>query len=886
MSDRDPSRRPFRLPLGSRAVRGEVTEEMRFHLEERIEELMEQGHSREVAEREAKARFGNLPAISKEVARIGHRRARRHSIGATFEALGRDLRFAVRGLAKSPAFTVTAVLTLALGIGANAAVFTAVNGVLLRPLDVPSLDRLVVIQQDVKGLNISGAQLSAPQVNDLALHTDVFESVTGVAGGSFNLTGSGEPQRLTGARTIGGFFDVFSVQPALGRFYRPEDSENGNHRVAVLSHGFWRGWAGGDSSVIGRPIELNGLRYEVIGVLPENFKYRRTAQVFTPFEMTERFRQNRGIWSFTAVGLRRSDLAESRFSAGLGAIVAKWQADPARAAPSEMGFSLTSLPFVSFWAGELRPLLRILMAAVVLVLLIACANVANLQLVRSVAREKEIAVRAAMGAGKWPIMRQLFVESALVAGAGGVFGLILGSVAVGALARQGGTSLPALQSLTLGGPVFLFIAAVTVLSAIAFGTAPAFRAGRMGLQGVLRDASRGSSAGLSRGRALLASVAVQVALSVMLLLGAGLLIRSLSQLLRVDPGFQPDQVLTFRVSLPGTTYAQPAQRAVFFDQLTARLADVPGVTAIGGISDLPFGEGRNSSPFTIDGKPVAPGAAERHADMRFVQADYFRAIGIPLKRGRAFSPADREGAPIAVIIDESLARRHFGDEDPVGRTINQGRPALVVGVVGAVKQGDLSEADYPTIYYAYAQAPWYQALYVTLRGTAAPAELTRHAKAAVSELDPALPVFDIRPMAARVEDSLGARRLAMLVLTGFAALALLLALLGVYGVLSYTTSRRAHELGIRLALGAVPGDLVRMVLAGGLAVTGAGLAAGVLGFLLLARLLESVLYGVSPRDPATIAVGAALLLLGAMAAIYLPARRAARVDPIEALRGE
>jgi putative ABC transport system permease protein len=886
MSDRwKDLRRVFRLPLGRRGVEGEVVDELRFHLEERIEELMATGLSRVEAEREAKARFGDLPTIRRAVKQIDRRMARRRSIGETLEAVGRDVRFGLRALTKTPGFTSVAVLTLALGIGANTAIFSALNGVLLRPLAVPYLDRLFVIQQDVPGLKLLGGQLTPSQAEELATRRDFLEVFTGVTGGSFNLTGSGEPQRINGVRTMGRFFELFSLAPALGRFYRAEDSQNGNTRVAVLSNGFWRSWAGGDPAVIGRSIELNGSTYQVIGVLPAGFRYRQSAQVFVPLEITQQMRRQ-GPWMISAIGRLRAGVSRGQVSAQLANITAQWQADPSRAYPPELHFSLRGTSLVDVQAGELKPVLLLLMGAVSLVLLIACANVANLQLVRAAGRARELAVRAAMGAGRWPIMRQLIVENAILAGAGGALGLSLGFLAIRALRGLDATQLPALANLQLDPPVLAFTAAATMLAVLCFGVAPTVRAARTDLHGVLRDSTRGSSAGAGRNRLLRVSAAIQVALSLMLLLGAGLLIRSLALLLEVDPGFKASHVLTFRVSLPGASYQTEAQRTAFFDAITERLAGLPGVEAVGAISDLPFGEGRNSSPFKIPDKPVAPGEPERHADMRFVEGDYFKTLGIPVIRGRSFGPEDRSGSPWVAVIDESLARQYFGTEDPIGRGISQGRTATIVGVVGAIKHGDLTEPDKPAIYYAYSQAPWYSGLYLTVRTRQDRQAMLAEAKAQIAEVDRSLPVYDVGSMQERVDHSLGTRRLAMVVLSGFAVLALLLALLGVYGVLSYSTSRRTHELGIRMALGAVPGDVIRMVLGSGLALTGLGLAAGLAGFLILARFLAAILYGVTPRDPLTIAAGILVLGCGAAAAAFIPARRAARVDPVQALREE
>jgi putative ABC transport system permease protein len=887
MTDRwEGLRRVFRLPLGRQGVKREVSDELRFHLEERIDELMAAGLSREEAERNARARFGDLPAIGAMVEQIDRRMVRKRTVGDSLEALSRDVRFGLRALGKSPGFTLVAVLTLALSIGANTAIFSAVNGVLLRPLAVPDLDRLFVIQQNAPGLNLFGGQLSPPEIEEIGRHTELFETFAGVSGASFNLTGAGEPSRISAVRTMGPFFDLIAVQPALGRLYRPDQSENGNDRVAVLTDGFWRTWSGADSGVIGRPIELNGRTYQIIGVLPASFRYRPTAQVYVPIALTPEIRQRRGTWSTTAIGRVRPGISPEQLTAGLERVTTEWRGGAPRSNSIEGQLFLSATSLVAVQAGELQPLLKLLMVAVSLVLLIACANVANLQLVRAAGREKELAVRAAMGSGKWPIVRQLLVESSLVAVAGGGLGIALGALAIKALTHMAAPTLPVLSDLHLDPPVLVFAAAVTLISALLFGIAPALRAARADLHGVLREAARGSSAGPGRSRLLQFSVASQVALSLMLLLGAGLLIRSLARLIETDPGFKPTNVVTFQVTLPAATFEQPERKAAFFDRLSTLLAAIPGVEAAGGISDLPFGPGRNSSPFDIRGKPAAPGEPERHADMRFVEADYFKAIGIPVTRGRSFTPEDRKGSQTVAVIDESLARQYFGPENPIGRTINQGPDALIVGVVGAIKHGDLSEPDKATVYYAYSQMAWHSGLYLALRTSQEPAAIVPQVRAAVAELDRNLPVYDVRLMQERVEDSLGARRLAMLVLTWFAVLALLLAVLGVYGVLSYSTSRRTHEVGIRLALGAVPNDVVRMVLRGGILLAASGLAAGLCGFLLLARLLSSMLYGVSPYDPVTIGIGIGLVAMSATVAAFLPARRASRVDPIEALREE
>jgi putative ABC transport system permease protein len=866
-------------------VKREVSDELRFHLEERIDELVAAGMSRAAAEREARARFGDFPSIGAMVEKIDYRMARKRTLGDTFEALWRDIRFGARALAKSPGFTVVAVLTLGLAIGANTAIFSAVNRVLLHPLKVPLLDRIYMVYQNMPGLNLVKGPLTPSEAETLAARKDLFEVFAGIDEPEFTLTGAGEPQRLAGAQTMGRFFDLFSLTPAVGHFYHAEDSQNGNTRVAVLSNSFWRTWAGGDPGVVGRSIELSGQTYQVIGVMPAGFGYRQGTQVYVPLEITQRMREQ-SPWMITALARVRGGETTEQFNAGMARLTAEFTKDPAKAPSPEYHFSFSGEPLTDRLAGDLKPLLMLLMVAVSLVLLIACANVANLQLVRGAGRAREMAVRAAMGAGRWPIMRQLIVENALLAGAGGALGLGLGYLAIRSLRGMQATQFPALRDLHLDGPVLGFAAAVTMLAVLFFGIAPTLRAGRTSVSGILRDAARGSSAGSGRNRLLRVSAATQVALSLMLLLGAGLLIRSLSLLLGIDPGFKASHVLTFSLALPSATYREGSQKAGFFEDITARIAALPGIESVGAISDLPFGGGENSSTFTIVGKPVDPGQPERHADMRFVQGDYFKTLGIPLIRGRWFGPEDHNGSAMVSVIDESLARQYFGTEDPVGKALNQGPTSTIIGVVGTVKHNQLDESDLPVIYYTYSQAPWYSTLYLTVRTQQDAPSLMQLAKAKVAEIDKNLPVYDVSPLQQRVDKTLGTRRLAMAVLSVFAVVALLLALLGVYGVLSYSTSRRAHELGIRMALGAVPGDLIRMVLGSGLALTLVGLAVGLAGFLVLARLLSTVLYGVTPRDPVTIVAGVAVLASGAILAAYIPARRAARVDPVEALREE
>ncbi|HYO12961.1 MAG TPA: ABC transporter permease [Thermoanaerobaculia bacterium] len=811
------------------------------------------------------------------------------------DVLRRDVGFAMRSLARRPLFTATVVLTLALGIGANTAMFSAVDTVLLRPLPVDGLDRLVTVYDDLPGINLQKAPMSPAEATDLFARTDLFEAATafGDRGQSVTLTGFGEPRRVSVKPTMGRFFDLFSVRPHLGRLYGPEESQPGRAHVAVLGYDFWRDLTGGDPGLVGRTVDLNGSRYEVIGVLPPELRFPRGTEIWTPLEVTPRMLSpsQRTRLYMTFVGRLRPGVTPEQLADQLAAEAERWHRQHPGEYDSAHRHTLVSEPFVVTLAGQLRPVLLVLMGAVALVLLIACANVASLQLVRATGRIKELAVRTALGAARWSIVRQLLTESLLLAIAGGLLGLLFGACTIELLTRWNAVQFEALREVRLDPAVLAFTAAITLLSAVLFGLVPALRAARVDPQETLKESARGTSGGARQQRLLKASVVVQLALTLVLLLASGLTIRSLFRLLETDPGFRTEQVMTMTVGLPPSRYTDGTSRTLFFDSLLERLNAVPGIQAAGLVMGLPFGEGGDSSPFDIKGRPKQPGEPERHANIRVVSGDYFQALGIPLLRGvlldESNAPPLRDAStPVSALIDEALAKKYFGSEDPVGRILNQGPDAVIVGVVGAVRDGELGKDAYPTVYYSQRQYNWIGTLSVAVRSTLEPETAVRLVRDAVRELDRGVPVFDVAPMRERVESSLGSRRLAMAVLTGFAALSLLLAVLGVYGVISYSVSQRTHEIGIRMALGARPADVIRMVLQTGAVLAALGAVAGTLVFLGLGRVLESLVYGVGPRDPMILGAGIALLGGVALFACYGPAQRAASIDPVEALRGE
>ena len=880
-------RRVFRLPANQRRVRDEVSDELWFHIEERIEELMAKGHSRDQAEAEVRRRFGDVGRIGEQLERMDATTQRRRDRGEWLRALGRDVRYAVRGMANRPGYTAIIVATLALGIGANTAIFSTLNTVLLRPVPTPDIDRLVVVREDLIALKLLNADISPGEAEDLSNRRDLFQTSTAFARTSRNLTGVGEPQRMSVTQTAGEFFTLFGVRPHTGRFYRPEDSAEGSRPIVVLSHALWQELGAGDPRFIGRSIELNGQAYEVMGVTPPSFRYPYGTQVYTPFIYDQRVRspQQRHSLYMTFVGRLAPGVRLGQLPAELRAEARRWNV---RLGGYSEGFALVPVPFVKYIAGELRTILLVLMGAVSFVLLIACANVASLQLVRAIGRSKELALRVALGAGRGTIARQLLVESLVLSIAGGLLGVLVGRALLGVVARWGSVEYPVLENVRLDARALAVTALVAIVAGLVFGIAPALRAARVNVQDSLRGAGRGDTTGVERHRFLRGSVALQMALTVMLLMASTLTVRSLARLLATDPGFRPEQVMMSRVSLPGPRYQNSAARVAFFNTLLDRLRAIPGVEAVGLAAFPPFSGGGDSSPFDIVGVPKRPGEEERHANTQIVHGDYFKAMGIPLLRGRTFEPTDNKpGAPVA-IIDEQLARQYFEPgADPIGKKITQGpEPGTIIGVVGHVQQNELGDPPKATVYHYYPHYARISFMSLMIRSSLPAQVIASRARAVVRQLDSALPVYDVKPMGQRISDSVAARRLAITVLAGFAGLSLLLAVLGVYGVMSYTTSQRTKELGIRVALGADPRDIVRMVLVGGIALTGIGVLMGAAAFLGLGGVLRELLYGVAPHDPVTMALCIAVLIGAALTACYLPARRAARVDPVTALREE
>ena len=808
------------------------------------------------------------------------------------DSLLQDLRHGLRLLRSRPAFTVVALLALALGIGANTAIFSVLDAVLLRPLPYKEPGRLVMLWHDYSQMNLPKASLSVPSYIEYRDRVQAFESVAAGTSWSANLTGAGEPERVQGARVTANFLTTVGVSPVLGRDLLPEDDIPGADRVVLLSHGLWQRRFGGDRSLVGKTLALNGENHTVVGILPANFVFFRPADLFKPIAFTteQSSPDNHGNEFLVGVARLRRAVTLEQARSELDGLAARLQKEF-----YVSGWGVRMVPLLEEMTGELRSALLVLMAAVFCVLLIACSNVANLLLARAASRRREIAIRSALGAGRWRVVRQLMTESVVLSVAGGALGLLVAFWGLRVLvAAAPATAVQVVlggRTIGLDAGVLGFTLGISVLTGMVFGLAPALQASRPGLDEVLKDTGRGDEIG-GRGHRLLATFVVsQVAVALVLLVSAGLLIRSFIRLQAVDPGFRTDHVLTMRLTLPQSRYAEDGQVAAFFDELLRGLSRLPGVQSAASISNLPMGGDNASASFAIEGLQVPQGQPSPHGDSHVVSHDYFAAMGITLLRGRYFEPRDAREAVKVAIIDQVLADRYWPGEDPTGRRMAlyfEGSPDKpvwreIVGVVGHVKKYGLDGRVKEQYYIPAPQLPRHS-MFVVLRTATDPPSVAAAARAAVRHLDADLPVFQVRTMEQVVDETLVTRRFAMLLLAIFAGLALFLAGVGLYGVISYSVAQRTREIGLRMALGAQGGDVVRMVVRRGLALAAIGLAVGVAAALAVTRFLSSLLFSVPPTDPLTFVSIAALLAAVACVASFLPAWRAARVDPMEALR--
>jgi predicted permease len=806
------------------------------------------------------------------------------------QKLWQDSRYAFRILLKNRGFTAVAVLALALGIGANTAIFSVVNSVLLRPLPYRDPQRLVVLWENYQQRGGPEREWFSPaDFKDFREQAQSFEHVAALLGWGPTLTGQDEPEDLQGAAVSYDTFATLGVEPTIGRCFTADEDRTGAERVVMLSDGLWRRRFGSDPAIIGKNLTLGGESYTVIGVMPRGFSF----PILPATEVWRTFTPTLGLLQGCdrdCVVLRV--IAKLRPGVTLDSARSETSAIAARTAEqypdTNKGVGSTVVPLHEQLVGDVRPAMLVLLGAVALVLLIACANVANLLLARAAAREKEVAIRAALGASRARLIRQHLTESLVLAAAGGAFGLLLAFWMVDVLVSFAPKGTPRLEEIAIDRSVLAFTFGIAMLTGLVFGMAPAVLSSRANLTSAMKEGGRDTSATSRGNRVRSALVVSEVALALMLLVGAGLLIKSFMNLRRVDPGFNPKSVLRVNVTLPRTRYPERSQVAIFFKQLVDRVAVLPGVESVGAVSSLPLGGGGTDTTFAIEGRPQPEADRLPGAWYSKVTPDYFRAMGIRLLRGRVFTEADTADAPRVAVISETMARRYFSDEDPLGKRLlfGGGRDRReIVGVVADVKHFGLNLDPRPSMYFSEAQYAE-RGMSLVVRTPGEPMALAGAIRSEVWALDRDLAVSNVMPMDELVNTSLAEPRFVLLLLGLFAAVAMALSAIGVYGVVSYSVTQRSHEIGVRVALGAQMSDVLKLVVGQGMVLVGGGVALGLIAAFALTRVMESLLFGVSATDFTTFAATSLVLAAVALAACFVPARRATRVDPMVALRYE
>lgn len=811
------------------------------------------------------------------------------------EVLTKDLRFAWRMLGRKPGFTAIAILTLALGIGANTAIFSVLDAVLLRPLPYPDSQRIVTVWGRFRGIGIPDDQnyISAPEFNDLQNLPRSFSAIAAIDEVSFNLGASGQPERVSGAPVSPGFFDVLGIQPIMGRGFRSEEAQPGRAPVVVMGYGLWRQSFGGDPGIIGKSITVNGAPATVVGVMPQGFNFPDDSQMWSPLVLSadDLSPNNRGSHQYEVIARLKRSLSLDQARGDMQRVSAAIMEQNPQYDYKRADFTVLLVPLLDQTVGrEVKTSLWVLMSAVGFVLLIVCVNLASLMLARASSRERETAIRMALGAGAWRLVRQFLTESVLLSFLGGAIGLALVPFVLAALIRIGETALPRTVATTVDWGMLAFSMGLSIGAGLLFGLLPALRAARGVQYETLKEGTRGNTSGPQSSRSLRILVAAEAAISLVLLVGAGLLLRSFVNLLHVDPGFRSENVLTVRVAL-SPRYADANSIRAFYRDVISRARALPGVEAAGAISALPLSGDGSSGTTTMDTQEVSADKTSAEIDWRVATPGYFEAMRIPLVAGRYFDEHDSETAAPVAIIDESLARTYWPHESAIGKRIHRGgmksdSPWMtIVGVVKHVRYRTLEAESRNELYWPAAQRPTSN-MGITVRSTLATGALAAELRDAVLAVDPQQPIFNIRTMDQLAAASMSRRRLALILIATFAALAMLLAALGIYGTTSYAVSQRYSEMGVRVAIGASPWQILRLVLAQGMSLTLAGLGAGLAGAFLLSRLIRTMLFSVKSSDPLTFIAAAVVLAAIALVACVIPARRAMRVDPLIALRYE
>ena len=816
--------------------------------------------------------------------------------------LVQDIRYGVRSLIRTPGFSAVALIVLALGIAANTAIFTIVNALLLRPLPYPDSDQIMMLWETNPRFQIGVDTLPVTAGNfmDWREQNSVFDYVSALGVGHWNLTGGDGPERISGASVSPNFFRLMGVEPKLGREFRDEEENPGAGKVLVISHALWQRRFAGELDVIGKTMTLDAESYTVIGVAPEGFQFPRANEMpyfvgvsnqtdlWRPMTLGDDFvNKKRANHQLCVIARLKSGITREQAQTEMTAITERLEQSYPE---SNQGIGARVVPLNEQVVGNIRVALLVLMGAVALVLLIACANVANLLLARSSARQKEIAIRTALGASRGRVVRQLLTEALLLSTTSAIAGTLLslwGIKAILSLSRQ---NLPRAYEIGVDVQVLGFTVGIALLTSVLFGLTPALQASKINLSEWLKEGSHGSSGGQRSNHVRGMLVIAEVALSLVLLIGAGLMIKSLAGLLSVDPGFEPHNALTMQIALLGSKYPIANQQNAFFQEVTHRVETLPGVESVGLISSAPLSGGVYAGGFSIQGK-VSPESDDLVADRRMISQQYFNALGIPIINGRGFSERDDQSSQGVAIVSETWARRYLPGEDPIDKRIKLGgrdstRPWLsIVGIAGDVRDTSLESDARPCVYLPYPQFPS-SGMTLVVRAAFDPKVLISAIRDQVWAVDKDQPVTDVKTMDQYVSDSVSRRRFNALLLTTFASLALILASVGIYGVMAYSVSQRVHEIGIRVALGAQSSDVIKLVIGRGIMLVLAGVAIGLGGALALTRVMTSLLYGVSAADPMTFAVVSVLLVAVALLASYIPARRATKVDPMIALRCE
>jgi putative ABC transport system permease protein len=800
------------------------------------------------------------------------------------DSIIKDIRYGLRGLLKRPGFTAITLIALALGIGANTAIFSLVNAVILQPLPYPDPDRLVWVYGNIRN-GSARASISALDFLDYRSQNNTFEqfAASGSVNVFMNLTGSGEPERLTASLITGNYFDTFGVRPALGRGFSLENEKTGQDQVTVLSYAFWQMRFGGDPKIVNKTIILNDKAYEVLGVMPAELVLPQPAELWVPlnFDSSPEMKQRKAHFLRPMGRLKEGvTLAGAQADTDLIAVQLERQYPD-----SNTGWSLRLISLREILVDGTRTMIFVLFGAVGFVLLIACANVANLLLVRAASRQKEIAMRRALGASRLRIIRQMITESLLLAIFGGALGTLLAMAGVKLLVSLSEDNIPRTAKIKIDATVLVFTLIISLGTGLIFGLAPAFRTMRENLVDALKDGIRGSEATLkNHTRSLL--VVFESAIAVMLLIGAGLLIRSLVALQNVDPGFDPNNVLTMRVDLSKQKYNTPEKTSNFFEQFETRVAGLPGVEAIGSITELPLSGQPNDMPFTVEGRPRVAANEAFGADFRRVNQNYFSAMRIPLRRGRNFTEQEVRQSDKVIIVSQQLVDTVFPNEEPLGKRLIMAlgnEPYEIIGIVGDIHHRSLQAQPYAAMYLPTQESA---RMNLVIRTQGDPLSIVGGLRKEVNALDPDQPIAAIRPMTEWVAMSAAGARYRTILLGLFAVLAMILAATGIYGVMSYTVAQRTQEIGVRMALGARPIDVLKLVVRQGMTLALIGVVVGLAGALALTRVMSSLLFEVTERDPITFVVVAALLIAVAFIACFIPARRATKVDPLMALRYE